>query len=134
MSTSASTLSPRLVIADAARAIDFYREAFGAELYERFDNADGTVVHAGLRIGESTFSVTEQDLTWRSPGPAALGGSPVILSLTCDADLVWARAVALGAVVVFPLKDHDYGFYEGRLTDPFGHVWIISGGPNKAQR
>lgn len=121
-----STLSPRLVIKGADRAVDFYRDVFGAQVDERHRAKDGSIVHCGLRIGDSTFSVTEESLEWQNPGPAALGGSPVILSLECEVDVVWPRAIAAGATVIFPLADQFYGARGGRIADPFGHLWILT--------
>jgi len=126
MAIKTSTLSPRLVIKGAAQALEFYREVFGAELTDRFDDQDGGIVHAGLRIGESTFSITEQSERWGSRGPLSLGGSPVVLEVTCATDAVWAKAMAAGATEVFPLADHFYGARAGRFADPFGHLWIVT--------
>jgi PhnB protein len=121
------TLHPRLLVAGADRAIAFYVAAFGAEEVARYTDQDGRIVHAELRIGGAVLALSEEDLAWQSPAPTSLGGSPVLLTLAvADADQVGARMEAGGARVVFPIQDQFYGKREGRLADPFGHLWIIS--------
>ena len=114
------TITPRLVLSDAAAAIDFYRAAFGAEeISDRFRMPDGTIVHVEIRIGDSVVMLTEGD-----------GDGPVGPALLCayweDVDAAWKRALAAGAEVVYPLDDHFYGERGGRLRDPFGHQWMMS--------
>ena len=119
------TVVPRLALADADAAIDFYRRALGAELVERVTDPDGRVVHAELRIGTSKVSVKDADDHDRSP--ADLGGSPIVMQLdTDDVDAVAASMEAAGATVVFPVGDQDYGYRDGRLQDPFGLQWLLS--------
>jgi len=122
-------VSPRLLVRGADRAIAFYRDALGAELLEHFadPNLGGLVVHAALRIGDSTVSLADESLDFGNLSPEHLGGSAVILNLDVDdADAVGARMLAGGATVVIPIEDRFYGRREGRLRDPFGHLWIIS--------
>jgi len=120
------TLTPTLTIEGAARAIDFYKKAFGAEETMRFEHG-GTVAHAELRIGDSVFMIGEP---WPEAGhksPTALGGSPTGLMLYADdVDALFARAVAAGATVKSPVTDQFYGDRSGGLTDPFGHNWTIA--------
>jgi PhnB protein len=121
------SLHPRLVVGGASDAISFYRRAFGAEVAVRLNTPAGHVVHAELRIGEAMFSLTEAAPAGHDPSPRSLGGSPVILSLSVpDAHAVAKRAVEAGATVVFPVQDQFYGKREGRIRDPFGHLWIVS--------
>jgi PhnB protein len=123
---SAQSLTPRLVVKDAAAAIDFYRTALAAEELDRYVDHDGTILHAGLRIGDAQFSLTEESLP-HNVSPVTLGGSPLILTLVVpDADAVGAALSEAGAEVVFPIADQFYGHREGRLRDPFGHLWIVS--------
>jgi PhnB protein len=121
-------LYPRLVVSDAARAIDFYVTAFGAlgaSETERHTSPDGTIVHAAVKLGDYTIAVKDEDRD--HPAPTSLGGSPVILALdVTDADAVGAAMEAAGATVVHPIQDWDYGARAGRLADPFGHLWMIS--------
>lgn len=119
-------LYPRLVVRDAARAIDFYRKALGAEELERFSESSGAIVHAEMRVGDDVFSVTEEDAT-HNVSPEALGGSGSLLTLVVDdPDAVAEAMVDGGARVLIPVEDRYYGRREGRLRDPFGHLWILS--------
>jgi uncharacterized glyoxalase superfamily protein PhnB len=125
MPTSLITqLTPRLVVAEAAKAIDFYCTALGADEQERFE-VDGAIAHARVTI--DGLDVALKDADGFDLAPPSLGGTPVIISLTVtDADAVGRRMVDAGATVVFEVGDRDYGFRDGRLRDPFGHLWIVS--------
>ena len=119
-------LQPRLVVRDAPKAIDFYVTALGAEEVERYAEPSGKIVHCELRLGGHSFSLTEEDLD-HSPSPLAVGGSGVLLRLTVpDADAVGQAMESGGAEVIIPIEARYYGPREGRLRDPFGHLWIIS--------
>jgi PhnB protein len=122
---STASIRPRLVVRDGAAAIDFYTSAIGAEELHRFADPSGRIVDAELRVGDDVFSLTEeQDDVNLSP--TTLGGSPLLLTLTVDdADAVGAAMERAGAEVVFPIDDQFYGRREGRLRDPFGHLWIV---------
>ena len=125
------TVTPRLVVAGGAAAIDFYRRAFGAEeLGERFTGAGGEVIHAELRIGDSVVMITEDAGDPEAPAraPQALGGAVTAIMATYweDVDSAWERAVAAGAEVIYPLADQFYGERGGRLRDPFGQQWMLS--------
>jgi uncharacterized glyoxalase superfamily protein PhnB len=118
------SITPRLVVDDAGAAIDFYTAALDAVEQERHEY-DGKIVHALLVIHEQPVAVKDSDDV--DPSPRSLGGSPVILSLeVIDADAVAARMVDAGARVIFAVDDHGYGFKDGRLQDPFGHLWLVS--------
>ncbi len=120
-----TSLMPHLVVRGAAHAIDFYREAFGAEEPgERFTNEDGTVAHAEIAIGGSPIALSDEHGTELSP--ESIGGTPVRVSLYAEeVDALADRAVAAGATVVYPIADQPYGLRGGRLQDPFGHLWIV---------
>ncbi|MEW2613910.1 VOC family protein [Streptomyces sp. NPDC047880] len=118
-------LYARLVVCDGARAIDFYRDALGAEESERYTGPDGRIVHAMLRLGGAAIAVKDADAG--DPAPTSLGGSPVIIALeVSDADAVAESMLRSGATVVHPVADQHYGQRGGRLADPFGHLWMIS--------
>ncbi|MCA9559354.1 MAG: VOC family protein [Myxococcales bacterium] len=124
--THPQTLTPRLVVRNAPAAIDFYTRVYGAELLERYAMPDGHVVHALLALGDARFSLAEEAPDWHTLGAQSIGDSPVILQLSVDdPDATAARAVELGAEVVFPIRDQFYGRREGRIRDPFGHLWIL---------
>jgi len=119
------TLTPYLLIEGATAAIEFYKQAFGAEEILRMDAPDGKIGHAELRIGDSMIMLA--DVPESSKAPKALGGTPVLLHLYVpDADAVFDQAVTAGAEVVAPVTDQFYGDRNGRVTDPFGHQWAIS--------
>ena len=121
-----STLTPRLVVRDARTAVDFYTGIFGAESLAYFEDRTGTVVHAALRIGDAMIALTEEDEASCNASPASLGGSAVILQFRCeDPDALADRIVEAGGSVVFPVADRFYGAREGRVRDPFGHLWMI---------
>ena len=116
---------PRLVVGDAAAAIDFYVAVFGAkEVPPRHTGEDGKVIHAELRFGDFVVAVKDEDDG--HPTPTRLGGSPVVMALQVDdPDAVAEAMLKGGATVVFPVADHDYGHRGGRLADPWGHLWMI---------
>lgn len=121
------SLTPRLVVSDARRAIAFYTEAFGAKELERYADDSGHVVHVALAIGDLRFSLTEEKRDWHNVAPTSLKGSPVLLSLAVDdADAVGKKLERAGAKVIFAIGDHGHGFRDGRFVDPFGHYWIVS--------
>ena len=116
------SLVPRLVVNDAAAAIDFYRVALGAAELDR-QVWDGVVVHAAITVAGQEVHLTE------AGGQTPSGeteGAPILLSLSVgDADAVGDAMVSAGAAVVYPIEDREYGRREGRLRDPFGHFWIV---------
>jgi PhnB protein len=121
------TVTPHLVVKDAAKAIDFYKRAFGAEVLFRMNGPDGkSVMHAELRIGDSPVMIAEEAPQWGALGPQSLGGSPVTISLyVTDADAVYNRAVQAGAEATMPLANQFWGDRYGKLKDPFGHHWAV---------
>jgi PhnB protein len=124
------TVTPRLVVRDGAAAIDFYSDAFGAiELGERFTGPNGELIHAEVRIGDSVVMISdegEDGAPARAPESLGGGTSAIMATYWEDVDAVWARAVAAGAEVVYPLADQFYGDRGGRLRDPFGQQWMLS--------
>jgi PhnB protein len=125
------TITPRLVVSDGAGAIEFYARAFRAEeIGERFVDPDGRVIHAELRIGDSVVMITEEGGDAEAPArsPESLGGcvSAIMATYWEDVDAAWERAVGAGAETVYPLADQFYGERGGRLSDPFGHQWMLS--------
>jgi len=124
--TKNAKLYPRLVVGDAAAALDFYTAALDATELVRFAGPDDVIVHAEMQVGESVFYLTQAD-GGLNRSPADLGGSALLLTLVAgDADAVGAAFEAAGGEVVIPIDDQFYGRREGRLRDPFGHLWIIS--------
>jgi PhnB protein len=125
------TVTPRLVVGDGARAIEFYDRAFGAEeLGDRFVDPAGRLIHAELRIGDSVVMITQEGPDADAPArsPISLGGSVSAIMSTYwpDVDAAWERALSAGAEVLYPLADQFYGERGGRLRDPFGHQWMLA--------
>jgi PhnB protein len=124
------TVTPRLVVADGAAAIDFYGRAFAAhEIGERFSDPEGGVIHAEVQVGDSVVMITQEGADADAPArsPQSLGGiSAIMATYWADVDVAWERAVTAGAEVVYPLADQFYGERGGRLRDPFGHQWMLS--------
>ncbi len=119
-----NSITPRLIVPNPDDSIDFYREVFDAKLNERYEQ-DGIVVHAGLHIDEWEFSISAEVQDWGWLAPTTLGGSAMLLSLDVDdAREVADRMAAAGAEVLVPVEDRPYGQCEGRVRDPFGHLWI----------
>jgi PhnB protein len=121
------SLNVHLVCQNAAKAIDFYKAAFGAEELMRMPGPNGKLMHAAVRIGDSTLMLVDEMLEWGARGPKAIGGSPVTIHLYVpDADATMARAVAAGAKETMKMEDAFWGDRYGRCEDPFGHQWSIA--------
>jgi PhnB protein len=120
------TVTPLLVCAEAADAIEFYQKAFGAIELSRMPGSDGKLMHASIRIGDSVVMLADEMPDWGSFGPKSLKGSPVTIHLYVkNADAVFEQAVRAGAKVTMPLDDMFWGDRYGKLEDPFGHQWSI---------
>jgi PhnB protein len=121
------SLTPHLVCANAAAAIDFYRQAFGAEEIMRLPMPDGKLGHAMLRIGDSMLMLADEFPQWESHSPATLRGSPVTIHLAVpDVDATFAQAIAAGAQARMAPADMFWGDRYGVLVDPFGHHWSVA--------
>jgi PhnB protein len=123
-----NTVTPHLVCKDAEKAIEFYKKAFGAEEGFRLNTSDGKkLLHACLRIGNSTIMLADEFPDWGSVGPETLKGTPVVIHLYVeDADSVFNRAVKAGATVTMQLQDMFWGDRYGQVRDPFGHSWSVA--------
>jgi uncharacterized glyoxalase superfamily protein PhnB len=122
------TVSPHIIVRDVPKAIAFYKAAFGAEQEVVHTMPDGkTVMHAQIRIGDSTILMAEEAPQWGCKSPLMLGGTPISLHISVkDADAAFDRAVKAGATVAMPLADMFWGDRYGKVTDPFGHHWSIA--------
>ncbi len=121
------TVTPHLICAGAGDAIDFYQKAFGAEELGRLAMPNGRLMHAGIRIGDSTIMLVDEMPEWGALGPNARGGSPVTIHLQVEnVDALFAQAVNAGATVKMPLEDAFWGDRYGQVTDPFGHSWSMA--------
>jgi len=121
------TITPHLVCAGAANAIEFYKKAFGAVEEWRLPAPDGKIMHARIRIGDSAVMLVDEMPQCGALGPKALKGTPVTIHLYVDdADAMAARAVKAGATLKFPVDDMFWGDRYGVLEDPFGHSWSVA--------
>jgi PhnB protein len=121
------SITPYLYMNDAARAIEFYKEVFGATELFRFDAPGGKIGHAELKIGDSLVMLGDECEDADARSPQTIGGTPVGLMLYVeDVDAVVERAVAAGAKLIEPLEDKFYGDRMGKVEDPSGHVWAIA--------
>ena len=122
--TRRADLAVWLSVRGSARAVAFYQAAFGAIETYHLDGPNGDVI-SRLAIGGSEFWVSEESPGTGSFSPQALGGSTTRMILTvADPDAVFARALAHGAVELFPVAE-EHGWRIGRVIDPFGHHWEI---------
>jgi PhnB protein len=120
------TLTPFLTCRDAARAIEFYKQAFGAKERGVMKGPDGKVMHAELLIGDSIIMLSDEWPEFGALSPQSIGGSPMGLHIYLDGvDAAFDRAVKAGAEVEMPVMDQFWGDRYGKLKDPFGHKWSI---------
>jgi PhnB protein len=120
-------VTPYLSIKDAAKAIEFYKRAFGANELFRLVAPSGEIGHAEIKIGDSQIMLADpcEEGTFRNP--QTLGGTSVGLHVYVeDVDTLFAQAVDAGAKTVRPVQDQFYGDRTGTLEDPFGHVWFLA--------
>jgi len=120
------SLTPYIVVKDAARAIEFYKRAFGVSVVARMDGPNGKIMHAELKIGDSMMMLSDEMPGSGARSPQTLGGSSVNIFLYVDkVDDVFQQAVSAGAKVDMPVADLFWGDRYGKLTDPFGHSWSL---------
>jgi PhnB protein len=122
------TVTPYITVKGAARAIDFYKRAFGAQEIERMMDPEGKLVmHAEIRIGDSVVMISDEFPQGSCVSPQTLGGSAVSLFLyVADVDAAFKRAVDAGARSGMAPTDMFWGDRFGKLTDPFGHEWAMA--------
>jgi PhnB protein len=119
--------TPYLIVDAGSRALEFYQEAFGAQVLLRMDAPGGKIGHAEFTIGRARVMLADEHPEMGYRSPKALGGTPVSVHLYVeDADAMVARAERAGARVRQAVADQFYGDRNGTLEDPFGHVWTFS--------
>jgi PhnB protein len=120
------SVTPYLVVHGAADAIDFYKQAFGAEEKFRMPMGENRIGHAELQIGDSVIMLADEWPDMGHLGPKARGGTTVSLMVYVpDVDSAFRKAIDAGATEKQPVKDQFYGDRSGTLEDPFGHMWTI---------
>lgn len=119
-----TSIAPLLSVRNGARAVEFYKTAFGARELFRVDNKKGEVV-ARLAVNQAEFWVADESPENQNFSPESLGGGTVrMVMVVPDPDTAFDRAVHAGATVVWPVGN-EYGWRLGRIADPFGHHWEI---------
>jgi PhnB protein len=121
------TVTPSVIVDDGARAIDFYKKAFGAQELMRMPGPDGRIMHAEIQIGDSRVMLSDEMPDMDARSPKAYNGTPVGFYVYVEnVDEAWRRAVDAGAKEVSPLTDMFWGDRTGSLQDPFGHKWNLA--------
>ena len=124
---SMHTITPHVVVRDAARAVDWYTNVLGAEERLRIPVPDGRLMSVELRFGDSTVMLADEFPEMGIVSPQTLGGTYMALHLMVeDVDGVWQRALDAGAEVFHPLQDSFWGERHGQVIDPFGHRWGLA--------
>ena len=124
MSYQRTAIAPMLSVRHGARAIEFYKAAFGAVELFRVDSESGEVV-ARLSVDGAEFWLADESPEHLNFSPESLGGGSVrMVMIVEDPDGAFDRAVAAGATVIWPVGN-QYGWRLGRIVDPFGHHWEI---------
>jgi PhnB protein len=120
-----TSVSPMLSVRKGAKAVEFYKTAFGASELFRIESPTGEVV-AQLSVGDTEFWVADESPQYLNFSPESIGGATTRMVMTVnDPDAAFDRAVKAGAKVISPVTDRDYGWRVGRVMDPFGHHWEI---------
>jgi PhnB protein len=122
------TITPHLTVSDAHRALEFYKQAFGAEVLNVAPAPGGKVMHASIKIGDSILMLNDAFPEFGGdPAPSAKGGTGVALHIYLEnVDAAFERAVSAGASVKMPLMDQFWGDRYGIVMDPFGHRWSLA--------
>lgn len=121
------TATPYLTLNDCARAIDFYKRAFGAQEIMRMEAPGGKIGHAELRIGDSPIMLSDEMPGGGNRSPQSLGGTTGgVFLYVRDVDALYKQAVDAGAKADMPPADMFWGDRFGKLTDPFGHSWSMA--------
>jgi len=120
-----TSISPMLSVRNGAKAVEFYKQAFGARELFRIESEAGDVV-AQMAVGEADFWLADESPENKNFSPESLGGSTTRLVMVVnDPDAVFEQALKAGATAVWPVADQPYGWRVGRLVDPFGHHWEV---------
>ncbi|MDB6074393.1 MAG: hypothetical protein JWO89_2033 [Verrucomicrobiaceae bacterium] len=120
------SLTPAIAVADAAKAIEFYKNAFDAvELYRLVDPENGRVGHAEITIGGQLMMIADEYPAFNKSATTLGGSATKFVLMVPNADAAFAKAIAVGATEVRAPQDQFYGFRAGTLRDPFGHEWML---------
>ena len=121
------TVTPYLIVKDAAEALNFYQTALGAIERVRMPGPEGKIMHAEIQIGDSMIMLADEFPEMGAVSPQTIGGTPVGLCLYIeDVDGRFQQAVAAGGRIERPLQNQFYGDRSGTIVDPFGHKWTLA--------
>ena len=121
------SVTPYLILDDAARALEFYKKALGAVELMRMPAPGGKIGHAEMRIGNSPIMLADESLEMGARSARTIGGSPISLMVYVeDVDARVAQAVAAGAKLTRPVANQFYGDRTGGVDDPFGYHWYLA--------
>ena len=121
------TVTPYLAVKDGVKALEFYKQAFGATESYKLIIPDGRLGHAEFRLGDSLIMLSDEFPEYGGKSPQTLGGSPVSIHVYVpDVDAFFNRALAAGAKDRKTVMDQFYGDRSGQLEDPFGHLWWVA--------
>jgi len=121
------SLTPYLIVSGAAKAIEFYKKALGAQELFRLDSPGGTIGHAEIQIGDSKLMLADEHPAMGAKSAKTIGGSPVSMMLYVEnVDALTERAISAGMTIKRPLENQFYGDRNATLEDPFGLSWTIS--------
>ena len=120
-------VTPYLFVRDAAKAIEFYKNVFGATETVRMPGPGGKIMHAEIKIGDSTVMLADENAQMGALSPVSIGGAGSLLNVYVpNVDATVQKAVAGGAKVLREVKDQFYGDRTGSIQDPFGHLWSVA--------
>jgi PhnB protein len=119
------TVTPYLRINGAAKAIDFYKDAFGAKKLGVETLPDGKILHARMKIGDSILMLSDE-FPGNTTSPTSTGSTVTMHVYSKNVNKLWERAVGAGAKIVMPIDNQFWGERYGQLLDPFGHSWSLS--------
>ncbi|MBO0795457.1 MAG: VOC family protein, partial [Ktedonobacteraceae bacterium] len=121
------TITPHIVVRDAARAADWYKAALGAEERGRIPVPDGKYMQIELWFGDSAVMLADEFPEAGILSPLAMGGTPVVLHFSTEnVDALWQRVLDAGATVLQPLQEQFWGDRYGQVVDPFGYRWGLA--------
>lgn len=121
------SITPSIIVQGADKALEFYKQAFGAEEVFRLPMPDGRIAHAEFRIGDSTIMLSDEHPDWQALSPKTLGGSSSRLLIYLeDVDAAFQRALDAGAQSIMSPDNQFWGDRMGSVEDPFGHRWHLA--------
>jgi PhnB protein len=122
----AAGIIPMLAARDASTVLQFYTSVFGAQVIDRIDSPNGTLLHANIRIGDALFMLADE-CPPHNVSPDTLGGTPVILHIVvASVDDVMKHGIAAGGQLVRAAENQPTGYRAAKLRDPAGHIWYVA--------